>query len=558
MRDDGKPSVMKRQHHRVKWPVPTLLAVAALFLAWGEFAAAQREAENQLGAKRFDGFSHPDTAGRPSLPFSGTISEGVTTVFLPMVTTDYHPPPGCSIFSPFSIEIADLEPLRQDSSPRGATVVDSQAHAAWLGRVDQGFPSLLQALKESGACWTRVRIGWDWAQPDPPPSEYVWDDRIRIVAESGIQIIGLIEGVPAWAGSSGYGPIAPERLGDLANFVTDAVNRYKQPPYNIRTWEILNEPDRVILTGDFGYGAHGDQYAQVLMVTYNAIKAADPEAKVIMGGIAHDWFLEYQGPFNRYFPDDVMLAGGDQYLDAFNIHYFPDYRQEWERWVPEGTPPTCGDVEDGLGVPYLGGGIDLIAKVRHFENRMATCFGVSKPMWITEMGEHGYRVAPDDPEDPTKWLRRQAQYVIKGYTRGLAMGVENMTWFVLVSPYYDANEQGLLFEDDWSPKPAYYAYQTLTYELEGYRFQRSIEAPGAEAYLFSNVFDEEKTVAWWNQPWPPRGSLVFAPARQLRVVNRWGDVSIILDGGPGDLDMEINSAVELGLSAEPVFVTPKQ
>jgi hypothetical protein len=152
--------------------------------------------------------------------------------------------------------------------------------------------------------------------------------------------------------------------------------------------------------------------------------------------------------------------------------------------------------------------------------------------------------------------------VIQGYARGLAAGVENITWFAL-STLNHSDEQGLLYPD-WTPKPAYYTYQTLTTELAGYEYshERSVwvidddSPPGfaytLEAYVFENACHEEKTVAWAGET--GTATLTFAPAGQLRVVDRQGNATSVVDGGVGDVDGTQNGAVELQLSADPVFV----
>jgi hypothetical protein len=470
--------------------------------------------------------------------------------FLPLVSRDYCPA-SCMVVSPFGIQIAALHQVEEGMG--GQRLARPMAEAEWLALYDEAFPTLLEALEESGAGWARVRISWLWIQPDPPPADYVWgpyhDEKLRLVAGTGVQLIATVADAPDWAADSPCASIYPDRLDEFAQFLTDLVNRYKQPPYNIKHWELINEPDYTWPNGwagglgcwgDAGSQEDGYQYAQMLAVAYGAIKAADPEATVLMGGVAHDWFTEYGGPFDRYFPDDVMKYGGGDYTDGLNFHYFPDFHAEWERWVPEGNPPTCGLVDDGEGEAYEAWGIDLIAKTTHFRNRMSTCFGVDKPVWVTELAEHGYA-------NNLESLVRQARYVIKGYARGLAAGVENITWYALVTPN-DSYEQGLLF-DDWTPKPAFYAYQTLTAQLTGYEYAYTLDAEDVEGYVFGNPCQQEKTVAWGS------GTLIFAPAGQLRVVDREGDVTFIVDGGTGDADGEQNGAVELQLSADPVFVT---
>ena len=241
---------------------------------------------------------------------SGQPPAGATTsAYLPFVATGYSPQrQSCSTDSPFGIQIAALHQVVR--SEPGASL--SQAEADWLARYDVGFPVLTQALKASGACWTRVRVDWALIQPEPPPADYVWgpyhDDKLRQVAETGVHIIAHIDNVPEWAAEHPFGPIHRDRLDDFTQFLTDLVNRYKQAPYNIHHWELFNEPDRTFrpqypdgkpCNTWPGWGCQGDEYARMLAVSYQAIKAADPEATVLMGGVAQDWFLEVGGPFHR-------------------------------------------------------------------------------------------------------------------------------------------------------------------------------------------------------------------------------------------------------------------
>jgi hypothetical protein len=369
------------------------------------------------------------------------------------------------------------------------------------------------------------------------------------VAETGVKLIATVADAPDWAAESPCAPIYSDRLDEFAQFMTDLVNRYKEPPWNIHHWELFNEPDGTWPNGWAGglgcMGYYGDRYAAMLAAAYPAIKGADPDATVLMGGVAHDWFVEYEGPFYRYFPDRVMESGGGSYFDVLNFHYFPDWHAEWERWDPASEDrrfgwipaPTCGDLFDGQGTAYEAWGVDLIAKTTHFRNRMATCFGLNKPVWVTELAEHGY---PNNPDS----LAQQARYVIRGYARGLAAGVENITWYALVTPN-DSYHQGLLF-DDLTPKPAFYAYKTMTAELRGYAYARTLNVPNVEGYVFATPCGHEKTVAWGS------GRLTF-PGGRLRVVDRWGNETFIADGGAGDADGAQNGIVTLQLSADPVF-----
>jgi len=472
--------------------------------------------------------------------------------------------------SPFSLQIAALHQMSMDGVTQDSESDDKSNKQTDVSTFEESpYSSLVEALKDSGADWARVRIEWELIEPGEPvpgqPPEYDWqyhDDNLRLVAETGVRMIATVSDSPGWAASFPCAPIYPDRLDDFARYLTDLVERYKEPPFNIRHWELVNEPDSTrLISGQFsGHGCwayEGDQYAQMLEVANQAIKAVDSQATILMGGVAYDWFTEYGGPFFRYFPDNVMFNGGGDYIDVLNFHFFTDFSAEWDRWNPlsedrlnDWIPaPTCGKVDDGLDIPYDVEGFDVIAKATHFQNRMEVCFGVSKPVWITELAGHGY---PDDQES----LDDQARYVIKVYARALSAGVQNITWFSLDQPPYDPFGQALLYPD-FSPKPAFFAYQTLTSQLDGFyeyiynRNDCTWDSSGAsclvEAYVFKNNSNEQKTVAWGSE------TLSFQ-TNNLRVVNRDEKKTFIMDGGEGDLDGTLNGTVELQLTDDPVFI----
>jgi hypothetical protein len=464
--------------------------------------------------------------------------------------------------SPFWIEIAALHLVPAQIE---LGVQPEMSFAEWRAYLEEAFPTLIDALVDSGATGTRIFLNWSELEPDPPVdgqpqyNAYMWDwydDRLKQIGDAGIEILLTIAGPPPWAvdngdADPGCGPIYNHRLDEFTRFLTDVVNRYKLPPYYVAHWELINEPDYTYPDGGYGHGCWGfvgDKYANMLSVAYPAIKSADPSGTVLQGGIALEWFdgEAWDGRFNRYFADDVMAAGGGSFIDALNFHYFTFYRDEWERWDPNSEDrkngwlkaPTCGDYFDGEGTEYYAGGIDLIAKTSHYRNRMNACFGVDKPLWVTELADFGY---PNDP--PT--IPRQARYVIKGNVRGLADGVAKIVWYALVAPAdYGA---GLLYED-LSPKEAFQAYKTLTAELEGFTYDQTLDVSNVEAYVFLSGGGQQKIVAWGS------GKLTLI-ANELHIVDRDGIETLILDGGPEDEDGSQNGSVKYQTTEEPVFIT---
>ena len=466
--------------------------------------------------------------------------------FLPIITNNYT-----TSKSPFWITIAAIHEI---PASRMKTL-QYMSDAEYKAFIAEAFPTLIEALVESGAGGTRIYVQWSEVEPTEPIDgvhNYKWrwyDKRLVQIGDTGLDIAVTVGSIPSWAADIKCAPIYPDRLDEFARFLTDLVNRYKVPPYNVKYWELINEPDN---SWNGCYGNHGDEYKDMLAVAYPAIKAADPNAIVIKGGIAYDWFTEDSylpgepepwwefGPFYRLFPDEVIQAGGAPFFDAFNLHYFPSFAPEWERWGP-GNLPTCNYPESLGGTPYQAGGIDLIAKASHYRNRMATCYGVNKPVWVTELAEHGF------PGNSAS-LAQQARYVIKGNVRGMAAGVEKIVWYALTSPN-DIYEQQLLYSN-WSPKPGFHAFKTLTSELRGYEYDRTLDISNVEGYVFVNNSGNEKVVAWGS------GSLTFTPASQLRIVDRDGNVIIIQDGGSGDRDgvQKGSIRIQLPINNEPVFI----
>ena len=166
---------------------------------------------------------------------------------------------------------------------------------------------LAQAL-EAGVHWVRRgTLHWDELEPErTEPPAYRWskvDEASFVTAtENGLEVVAVVNRAPDWAlqvPGVRCGPIKPQSLEAFAQFLNAVVDRYSRPPYNVRYWEIGNEPDidPSIIGGHSGYGCWGNvngeyygggYFAEMLKVVYPAIKAAEPGAQVILGGLLLD------------------------------------------------------------------------------------------------------------------------------------------------------------------------------------------------------------------------------------------------------------------------------
>lgn len=385
----------------------------------------------------------------------------------------------------------------------------------------------LEKVNQAGAGATRFGF-ISWRRIDPwnlGPEFYNWDiydQRMAEYAEMNLNTIVTISDIPSWAGQTRSGPFEDDARDDFAEFITRVVNRYSCPPYNIKFWELFNEPDGTVPY--FGasvtsWGKFGKEYALMLKEVYPAIKAADPESRVIIGGLAYDNFIENGGCFYRRFLNDVLANGGGKYFDIMNFHYYYFAREDW--------------------------GGSIIGKINSLKDVLAG-YGVNKPTICTEVGIWGYE------ED--YYLDLQARYVPMVYCRGLSAGLGSILWFPLASEVGGAFEGGLLREEDLSAKPAYISYQVLTSELKDYKFKSTIDTgdENLEGYEFTARRNgKSKYVFWAAESYSGYQGFSF---ECIRIVSIEGDVEYITDGAAGDLDGKNNGQIWIAITPSPVFL----
>ena len=341
-----------------------------------------------------------------------------------------------------------------------------------------------QDMVESNTSWIRVEVSWRAVEPvNVTPDQFNWDSVDKAFAASvqgGVNIIGTINYNPAWAANHAQSPIAPEHLNDFGQFVAALVERYDGDGVNddpcgrvVNHWEFYNEPD-----GRSRWGYVGDQYANMLATIYPVVKEANPEAKVLLGGLAYDWFEEQGGPFVYNFLPDVLAAGGGDYFDVMAFHAFPAFAGFW--------------AEKGPGLAEKSAAIRAVL----------ADYGLEKPLMITESGAHSNDVAtsPSTPE-------MQASLLVELYTQAKAADVDVVIWFML----YDPPPQylymhGLVTNDESiKRKLAYYTYQQSVEQLADAIFDRKLEGdelgdPDLFAYRFIKPDDGGALYVVWMNP----------------------------------------------------------
>ena len=116
--------------------------------------------------------------------------------------------------------------------------------------------------------------------------------------------------------------------------------------------------------------------------------------------------------------------------------------------------------------------------------------GKRRPVWLTEMGWATHTPHNTLRQDfAPNTLRAQAELIARSYLCAIVSGVEPRTfWYDFRNdgddPIYFEHQMGIVY-NDFSPKPAYLAYATLTRVLRGKRLVGPVSAPqGVLAFSF--------------------------------------------------------------------------
>ena len=243
-----------------------------------------------------------------------------------------------------------------------------------LNRVFYDVPALehqdvLRDARSAGTTHGRMDLTWADVEPRAPVKgvhSYHWDETDRMVAalaRARIRAAPILCYSAPWATGSWTDKSPPAGDEDFSAYAAATAARYgprgsfwqerKDVPYlPVRRWEIWNEEN---LTQVFWQtGRDAPRYASLYLAARTAVRAVDPRAQVIIGGI---W------------GDDVA------YLDEM-VYAHPELR---------------GNV-DGVGLhPYTRSAGHVLSIVRRFREGLDKALGRGIPIDVTEVGwyQHG-------------------------------------------------------------------------------------------------------------------------------------------------------------------------
>jgi hypothetical protein len=209
--------------------------------------------------------------------------------------------------------------------------------------------SFIRVDFELGAIFTGKEQEPDWSQVDQV---------LELARRYELQVLGIVLDTPAYIStcpelqSPDRGRCPPTDLDEYARIAGELAAHARG---TISHWEILNEPD-----GGWAFYGSPQDYARMLSVSHDAIKARVPEARVAMGGVMNPWSPDW---VEQVFATEGANAASK--FDIANLHL---------RGPAEGLPR-------GLG---------------RWRNTMAR-HGFTGPIWVTE---HDYSADPAFQSDP--------------------------------------------------------------------------------------------------------------------------------------------------------------
>jgi hypothetical protein len=270
----------------------------------------------------------------------------------------------------------------------------------------------------------------------------------------------------------------------------------------------------------------------MLKVAYPAVKSADPEAKVLLGGLLLDCDpthpVEGEECVPGKFFEGILRNGGGEFFDQVSFHGYANY-----------SGPSSG-----LDALYLDhhhpkwesrGGV-VLGKIDFLREVMAT-YGLDKSIIHTE----GSLTCPPankadcNPPGPD-FLEAQADYVVMMFVRDWASGLTGAIWYPFEGPGW---RNGALLDENQNPRPAHRALSFMTKELAGAEYQQSVDqATPLEGYAFRSA-DKMIWVLW-----SPDGSShpLSIPDQVVAVYDKYGNP---IDASSGQLAVSSPVYVEI-------------
>ncbi len=354
--------------------------------------------------------------------------------------------------------------------------------AGFLSNTDYG--RAVSLIQEAGSDNVRFMSRWGglhWELIEPEKGNFDWssaDEYYSEAAKTGMSVLANIyPDMPDWdvapsESAMGY----PNDMDEYVNFVKKAAERYDGDGVDdapnspkVDAWILGVEMER----GDEWWTGTPQQYADLFVKTYYAIKEANPNAVVMTYG-CNIILTEEQGQleiFTKPFLEELRNLTKDKsdFSFVYAIHYYPstsNYQEEYKHAISKAR-----EMLDSVGFSDI-------------------------PIVVTDVGIF---VRKDDPLRE----RKAATDVIKVYTTAMAMGVKQVVWAQLSDgDHGDTLEAGLISSDEEGniyKNLAFYTYKLMVDKLGKTTCKAQVISESDGVYVYRFEGQEGNFWVIWNE-----------------------------------------------------------
>jgi hypothetical protein len=319
----------------------------------------------------------------------------------------------------------------------------------FYGVVGTHFPTQaeIDRVAAAGGGTFHVKIDWKFIAPRAGVRQFYWTDILFAEgARAGVTILPDFVNAPRWLSRNKFRPpvTTAAQRSTWSSLLTDFSRRYGTngtlwtdypdlPKRPVTTWEIWNEPN---LGFSVGGRPNARQFVALLKLSSAALKAGDPGARVLAGGLFPYRFGRDTVGLTKYLNAMYRVPGAAQSFDALGVHPYASQPAGVLRWV-QVTRNIMSRHGDGAKPIYV------------------SAFG-----WVT--GGALKRVAKlfAPPHKQARKLTQTYQLLASNAGR---LGIESALWFT----YTDGpsgkhlaflSDRAGLFSRNGKPKPSWFAF----------------------------------------------------------------------------------------------------
>jgi hypothetical protein len=368
----------------------------------------------------------------------------------------------------------------------------------------------LALMRAAGNTWIHLSaIKWNTVEPTETQRNWsalaFMEQNFLNAQASNMKPVVAVRGTPDWAQLYPpwiCGPIKSTKMAAFGNFMYDLVQRYSVPPYNVKYWELGNEPDvdRFFLgteyDNDFGcWGNRNDSYyggayyAEMLKAAYPRIKDADPQAQVLVGGLLLDCDPRLalnanygchtaEGRLPPKFLEGILRGGGGPFFDGISFHAYDYFK----------APGVVGTYSNTnwLAASNTNGSV-ILAKVGFLKSVLAQYGVMGKYVMNTEIAllcPSPFTWCNGDQSTPARinFEQTKAYLAAEMYPQAIISDMRSVMWF-------RNKDDGIgtmsMLNDDLTPRPVYTAFVTSRAFLGDAVYERKLTT--ADYGSLSNV-----------------------------------------------------------------------